>query len=328
VRFADTIPMSTYLVAFVVGPLVATEPVDVDGVPLRVVHVPGNENLTSFALDVGAFCLRLFADYYEIPYPGDKCDLIALPDFAAGAMENLGAITFREAVLLIDPDEATAAELQRVADVVAHELAHMWFGDLVTMKWWNGLWLNEAFATFMELAAVDEYRPEWKRWVAFTNERAAAFAVDSLASTRPIEFPVHSPEEAEGMFDVLTYQKGASVLRMLEQYLGHDGFRAGIRRYLRTHEYGNAETTELWDAIEEATGEPVRHIMGTPGSVPRCGHPILLVVGRPDRATGSACNCPRRFHASCPMNGARHRGALPLPGLVRRGPEPVAACCS
>jgi puromycin-sensitive aminopeptidase len=283
VRFADTIPMSTYLVAFVVGPLEATEPIDVDGTPLRVVHVPGKGHLAPFSIDVGAFALRLFAEYYEIPYPGDKVDFIALPDFAAGAMENLGAITYREAVLLVDPEAATQTELQRVADVVAHELAHMWFGDLVTMRWWNGLWLNEAFATFMELAAVDAYKPEWQRWVAFTNERAAAFAIDSLASTRPIEFPVRSPEEAEGMFDLLTYQKGASVLRMLEQYLGHDGFRAGIRRYLKAREYGNAETTDLWDAIEEATGEPVRRIMDT--WIFQGGHPIVSASADGDTLT-------------------------------------------
>jgi puromycin-sensitive aminopeptidase len=273
VRFADTIPMSTYLVAFVVGPLVATAPVDVDGVPLRVVHVPGKDHLAGYALEVGAFCLRWFADYYGIAYPGGKVDLIALPDFAAGAMENLGAITFREAVLLVDPDAVTQLELQRVADVVAHELAHMWFGDLVTMKWWNGLWLNEAFATFMELAAVDAFKPEWHRWVAFTTERAAAFAVDSLASTRPIEYPVRSPADAEGMFDVLTYQKGASVLRMLEQYLGTERFRAGIRRYLSARQFANAETTDLWDAIEEATGEPVRRIMDT--WIFQGGYPIV-----------------------------------------------------
>jgi puromycin-sensitive aminopeptidase len=275
VRFADTIPMSTYLVACVVGPLVATAAVDVDGIPLRVVHVPGKEHLAAYALEVAAFTIRLFADYYDIPYPSDKCDLIALPDFAAGAMENLGAITFREAVLLVDPAEATRAELQRVADVICHELAHMWFGDLVTMKWWNGLWLNEAFATFMEMAAVDAFKPDWQRWVAFTNERAGAFAIDSLASTRPIEFPVHSPEEAEGMFDTLTYEKGASVLRMLERYLGEDGFRAGIRRYLHAHEFGNAETTDLWDAIEEATGEPVRRIMDT--WIFQGGYPLVSV---------------------------------------------------
>ncbi len=275
VHFADTIPMSTYLVAFVVGPLEATEAVDVDGTPLRVIHQPGLAHLTPFALDVGAFCLRYFRDYYGIAYPGDKVDLIAIPDFAFGAMENLGAITFREAVLLIDPATASQSEVQRVADVVAHELAHMWFGDLVTMRWWNGLWLNEAFATFMEIAAVDAYRPEWKRWIAFSNERAAAFGVDSLASTRPIEYPVHSPQDAEGMFDVLTYQKGASVLRMLEQYLGHDAFRAGIRRYLDRHALANAETTDLWDALEEATGEPVRRIMDS--WILQAGFPLVSV---------------------------------------------------
>jgi puromycin-sensitive aminopeptidase len=309
VTFADTIPMSTYLVAFVVGPLEVTAAVDVDGVPLRVVHVPGKEQLTPFALEVGAFCLRWFSDWYGIPYPGDKCDLIALPDFAAGAMENLGAITFREAVLLIDPAQSTQVELQRVADVIAHELAHMWFGDLVTMKWWNGLWLNEAFATYMELAAVDAFRPEWQRWAAFTNERAAAFAVDSLASTRPIEYPVHSPADADGMFDVLTYQKGASVLRMLEQYLGLEGFRAGIRLYLRSREYGNAETTDLWDAIEEATGEPVRHIMDT--WIFQGGHPMVGVD-----AAGDELRIDQHVFRFLPA-GDEQRWAVPL--LVRAG---------
>ncbi|MBA2625459.1 MAG: M1 family peptidase, partial [Acidimicrobiia bacterium] len=289
VRFADTIPMSTYLVAFIVGPLEATGPVDVDGVPLRVVHVPGKGHLAPYALDVGAFCLRWFADYYGIAYPGGKVDLVALPDFAAGAMENLGAITFREAVLLVDPEAVTQLELQRVADVIAHELAHMWFGDLVTMKWWNGLWLNEAFATFMELAAIDAYKPEWHRWVAFTNERSAAFAVDSLASTRPIEYPVRSPADAEGMFDVLTYQKGASVLRMLEQYLGTEGFRSGIRRYLSARQFANAETTDLWDAIEEATGEPVRRIMDS--WIFQGGYPLIGV----EAAEGGVRLDQRRF---------------------------------
>ena len=309
VRFAETIPMSTYLVAFVVGPLVATEPVDVRGTPLRVVHVPGKEHLTAFALEVGQFCLQHFADWYDIPYPGDKCDLIALPDFAAGAMENLGAITFREAVLLIDPEEATQLELQRVADVVAHELAHMWFGDLVTMKWWNGLWLNEAFATFMELAAVDAFRPEWQRWVAFTTERAAAFAVDALESTRPIEYPVLSPHDADGMFDVLTYQKGGSVLRMLQQYLGEEGFRAGIRLYLRSREYGNAETTDLWDAIEEATGEPVRRIMDT--WIFQGGHPVVSVD-----ADGDQLRLEQRTFRYGPHDDA---STWAVPVLVRAG---------
>src|SRR5207244_13357000 len=189
-------------------------------------------------------------------YPGDKLDLIAIPDFASGGMENLGAITFRETALLVDENSASRAELERVADVVAHENAHMWFGDLVTMRWWNGLWLNEAFATFMEMHCVDSFRPEWQRWITFGLSREAAMATDGLANTRPIEFPVARPEEAEGMFDVLTYQKGCAVLRMLEQYLGAEPFRDGIRRYLGEHRYGNAETTDLWDAIEKTTGEP------------------------------------------------------------------------
>ena len=263
VAFADTMKMSTYLVAFVVGPLELTDPVDIGGAPLRVAHLPGKRDLTPFALECGAFALRWFAGYYDIPYPGDKCDLVAVPDFAFGAMENLGCITFREVLLLVDPDRATQPELQNVADVIDHELAHMWFGDLVTMKWWNGIWLNEAFATFMEMKCTDAFRPDWERWVSFGLARTAAFDIDALDSTRPIEFEVESPEDAEGMFDVLTYEKGAAVLRMLEQYLGEDEFRGGIRHYLATHEYANTETTDLWDAIEASTGEPVRQIMDT-----------------------------------------------------------------
>jgi puromycin-sensitive aminopeptidase len=261
IRFAPTIVMSTYLLAFVVGPLEMTEPVDVDGVPLRVVHVPGKAHLTGFALEVGAFALRYFADYFDVAYPGDKVDLVAIPDFAFGAMENLGCITFREVLLLIDPAQATQPELQRLTDVIAHELAHMWFGDLVTMSWWNGLWLNEAFASFMEMKCTDAFRPQWERWVDFGVARTAAFDVDSLAATRPIEFEVHSPQDAEGMFDILTYEKGAAVVRMLEQYLGEERFRDGIREYMRRHAFGNAETTDLWDAIEATVGEPVRRIM-------------------------------------------------------------------
>jgi puromycin-sensitive aminopeptidase len=263
VRFADTMVMSTYLVAFVVGPFEATDPVDVDGTPLRVVYPRGKGHLAAYALEVGEFCLRFFADYYAIGYPGDKLDLVAVPDFAFGAMENLGCVTFREVLLLVDPTSATQPELERLTDVIAHELAHMWFGDLVTMKWWNGIWLNEAFATFMEMLATDAFRPEWDRWSTFGLSRTMAFDVDGCYSTRPIEYPVVSPDDAEGMFDILTYEKGAAVVRMLEQYLGAEVFRDGIRQYLATHAYANTETTDLWDALETASGQPVRSMMDT-----------------------------------------------------------------
>ncbi|MGH9133268.1 MAG: M1 family metallopeptidase, partial [Ilumatobacteraceae bacterium] len=276
VRFADTMLMSTYLAAFVVGPLEATDPVDVDGVPLRVVHVPGKSHLTGFALDVGAFSLRWFQDYYGIPYPSDKVDLLALPDFAAGAMENLGCITFRESVLLVDQATATQHEQEVIADVVAHELAHMWFGDLVTMDWWNGIWLNEAFATFMEIAACDAYRPDWERWTSFGLERSVAFETDSLASTRSVEYEVRSPADCEGMFDVLTYQKGGALLRMLEQYLGAERFREGVNHYLRTHAYANTDTGDLWDAIEHTSGEPVRRLMDS--WIWQPGFPLITAV--------------------------------------------------
>jgi puromycin-sensitive aminopeptidase len=293
IRFAETMRMSTYLVAFIVGPLEVTDPVDVDGTPLRVAHPLGKAALASFALESGAFALRYFQDYFGLPYPGDKLDLVAVPDFAFGAMENLGCVTFRETALLVDLERATQPEVLRVADVIHHEIAHMWFGDLVTMKWWNGIWLNEAFATFMEMKCTDAFRPEWDRWTEFGISRSAAYDTDSLASTRPVEFEVVSPAEAEGMFDILTYEKGAAVVRMLEQYLGEDPFRAGIRRYMADHQYGNTETTDLWDAIEAATGEPVRQIMDS--WIFQGGHPVVSVSLVDDGRTVRLRQEPQRY---------------------------------
>jgi len=309
VRFGDTMPMSTYLAAFVVGPLEATEPVDVDGIPLRIVHQPGKGHLTDFALEVGAFCMRFFAEYYDIPYPAEKLDMVALPDFAQGAMENLGCITYRESLLLADRSKATQPELAAIADVIAHEIAHMWFGDLVTMRWWNGIWLNEAFATFMELVAVDAYRPDWERWSQFLRTRSLAFEIDALQSTRAIEFEVRSPDEASGMFETLTYTKGAAVLRMLEQYLGPERFRDGIRRYLDQHRFGNTETHDLWDAIEATTGEPVRRIMD--GWILKGGYPEVST----ELADGSVRLAQRRYV----LTGEAGDAAWDVPLLVRSG---------
>jgi puromycin-sensitive aminopeptidase len=314
VVFKDTIRMSTYLLAFIVGEFEATAPIDA-GTPLRVVHVPGKRQLAGYAEGIGAFSLKFFASYYGIPYPGDKLDLIAIPDFAAGAMENLGAITFRETALLADDKTASRAELERVADVVSHENAHMWFGDLVTMKWWNGIWLNEAFATFMEMLAVDAWKPEWRRWDSFGVSRAAAMAIDALKNTRSIEYTVLSPEDCRSMFDILTYEKGASVLRMLEQYLGAERFRKGIAGYLQKHEYANAETGDLWDALEEASGEPVRNMMDS--WIFQQGFPIVSVALTPD---GHGLKLSqRRFFYAPPASPEPQLWHIPV--MVRAGTD-------
>jgi puromycin-sensitive aminopeptidase len=308
IRFADTMTMSTYLVAFVVGPLALTDVVDADGVPTRVACRPGQEPLARFALDASAFSIGFFADYYAIDYPDAKVDHVALPDFAQGAMENLGCITYRETLLLADASTATQQELLDVAETVAHELAHMWFGDLVTMRWWNGIWLNEAFATFMSYLAIDAWRPDWKIWPTFARVRANALEVDALETTRPIEYPVSSPDDASGMFDTLTYTKGGAVLRMLQQWLGPERFRDGIRRYLRTHAYGNTETHDLWDALEAETGEPVRRIMDA--WIFQRGYPAIDV----SHAAGVVRFRQHRFGRS----GRGDATTWPVPLLVRQ----------
>jgi puromycin-sensitive aminopeptidase len=275
VSFSRTMVMSTYLVAFVVGPFEQTPALDVDGVPLRIVYPLGKGHLTDVARDAGAFALRFFSEYFAIDYPGDKLDMVAIPDFAFGAMENLGCVTYRESALLIDPQTGSQTEVQRIVEVIAHEIAHMWFGDLVTMEWWEGIWLNEAFATFMATLCTNAYKPEWKMWLSFGLDRDAAMQIDGLHTTRPIEYEVISPEDTRGMFDILTYEKGGSVLRMLEQYLGEDVFRDGIRQYLKSHSYANTVTTDLWDALEVASGQPVREMMNT--WILQGGHPMVTL---------------------------------------------------
>lgn len=290
VRFADTMKMSTYLVAFVVGPFEATDPVDVEGVPVRIITPRGKLGMSGFALECAAFVFRYLRDYYGIPYPGLKVDHVAIPDFAFGAMENLGCITYRETALLLDTTTASQSELLRVLDVIGHEMAHMWFGDLVTMEWWDGIWLNEAFASFMEYKATDAMRPKWKRWLAFAaGERPWAFGVDALQSTRPVEFEVRSPDEANEMFDALTYGKGSSLLRMIEQFIGEEAFRQGVGAYLRDHAYANTVTSDLWAGLNGASGQPVGEIMDT--WILQHGFPQLEV----DRVPGGVKVRQRRF---------------------------------
>ena len=263
-RFAKTMKMSPYLLAFIVGPFEATEPVEVRGTPIRIIVPRGNLHLTEVALENAVFCFEYLTDYYAIPYPGDKLDHIAIPDFAAGAMENVGLITYRDSYLIIERTKASQAELQRSVDVIAHEIAHQWFGNLVTLRWWEGAWLNEAFASFMEMKAVDAKHPEWKRYLDFVNAEVPwAMGTDQLRSTRPVEFEVNAPAEVDEMFDAITYGKGNAILRMIEQFIGEEEFRQGVGSYLNRHAYANTVTADLWEALEGATDQPVGKIMDT-----------------------------------------------------------------
>ena len=264
IRFAPTMKMSTYLLAFIVGPFEATEPTEVRGTPIRVIVPRGNLHLTATAMENAVFCFEYLSDYYGIGYPGDKLDHIAVPDFAAGAMENMGLITYRDSYLIVDREKASQAELQNCLDVIGHEIAHQWFGNLVTMAWWEGAWLNEAFASFMEFKATEAMRPEWKRWLSFSNDwKPWAMSTDQLVNTRPIEFEVNSPEEVDQMFDSITYGKGAAVLRMMEMFIGEESFRRGVTDYLSKHKHANTVTADLWEGLDGASEWPVSDIMST-----------------------------------------------------------------
>ena len=264
VRFAPTIRMSTYLLAFIAGEFETTETVEVRGTPIRVIVPKGSGHLSRVALANAVACFDYLSDYFGIPYAGDKLDHIAVPDFPSGAMENLGLITYRDTYVILDEDRANQAELQSCLDTIAHETSHQWFGNLVTMAWWEGIWLNEAFANLMEMKTTDSMRPEWKRWLAFANgEVPWAMSTDQLSSTRPVEFAVGAPEEADQMFDAITYGKGSAVLHMIDEFIGPDHFRAGVAAYLRKHEFGNTVTADLWEGLNGASDWPVSEIMDT-----------------------------------------------------------------
>ena len=276
VRFAETPVMSTYLLAFIVGDLVSIEADAANGTRMGIWTTPGKEDQAQFALDTSVKLLGYFNDYFGIPYPLPKLDHIAIPDFAAGAMENWGAITYRETALLVDPVNSSAGTRQRVAEVVAHEMAHMWFGDLVTMEWWDDLWLNESFASWMGTKAVDWLFPDWEMWTQFVNmDTNRALSLDGLKNSHPIEQEVKNPAEVSQLFDAISYSKGASVIRMLEQFLGPETFRQGLNRYLSNNMYANARTQDLWSALEEESGQPVTSIMDS--WVKQMGYPVLQV---------------------------------------------------
>ena len=265
IQFAPTPIMSTYLVAIVVGEFEYIESKTTDGNATVRVYAPhGKKEQGQFALEVATKALPYYSQYFKIDYPLPKMDLIAISDFAAGAMENWGLVTYRETCLLVDPNNTPAQRKEWVALVVAHELAHQWFGNLVTMEWWTHLWLNEGFATFIEHLCVDEIHPNYFIWKSFvTSTYARALALDALHNSHPIEVPVNNPSEIDEIFDDISYSKGASVIRMLYGYLGDDDFRKGMSLYLNRHKYQNTQTEDLWTALGEAASKPVREVMTT-----------------------------------------------------------------
>ncbi|KAF9189711.1 hypothetical protein BGZ51_009352 [Haplosporangium sp. Z 767] len=280
VYFEKTPVMSTYLVAFAVGDFEYIETTTTKlekPVVCRVYTLPGLVEQGRFALEITPRILEYFTEIFGIAYPLPKLDHISVPDFDAGAMENWGLITYRTVALLYDENTSAASYKEQVAYVVAHEIAHQWFGNLVTMEWWEHLWLNEGFATWVGTLAVDHLFPKWDTWSNFVvNEYQQGLSLDSLRSSHPIEVPVSDPHEIHQIFDAISYSKGASVIRMLSNWLTVDVFLAGIRRYLKKHEYKNATTDDLWNALSEESGVNVREFMNTWTRV--IGIPILNVT--------------------------------------------------
>ncbi len=279
VRFSTSPRMSSYLAAIAVGQFEYIEG-SADGIPIRIYSTPGKKQLDTFALEATENFVRYFDQYFGIKYPYGKLDLIGLPDFSAGAMENIALITSREALLQLDDQQASLGQRKAVAITISHEIAHQWFGDLVTMQWWDDIWLNEGFATWMEGKPVDAWKPEWN---AGLDEVSAgnilttlgALNVDSLATTRAIQQPAETPDQIQELFDGIAYGKTAAVLRMLEAYLGPENFRAGVNEYLKEHAYGNSTADDFWSTLARVSKKPVDTIM--PTFVKQPGVPMLSV---------------------------------------------------
>uniref|UniRef100_F1KUM7 Aminopeptidase n=1 Tax=Ascaris suum TaxID=6253 RepID=F1KUM7_ASCSU len=281
VKYATTPLMSTYLVAFAVGDLEYIEDQTKSGCRMRLYTVPGKKEQGRFALELGTKAIDWYNEWFGIVCPLPKIDLLAVPDFSMGAMENWGLATYREVAVLVDEAKSSTRQKSRVALVVAHELAHFWFGDLVTMKWWTDLWLKEGFASFMEYMFVGANYPEFKIWLHFVNdELAQGFSLDALKSSHPIEVEIDNPNELDEIYDSITYAKSNSINRMLCSYLGEETFQKGLRIYLDRFKYGNAVTADLWDAHSEASGQDVKTLMSS--WTKQMGFPLVSVTQRVD----------------------------------------------
>ena len=306
-RFKATRKLSSYLVALGAGDLVPSRVNRAGKVAVRTWTTPGKEGLTGFAQTVGRTAILRLERYFGRRYPFGKIDQIAVPNFEAGAMENAGMVTYRETALLQDPRTAPRAALKRVAEVIFHEDAHQWFGNLVTMKWWNDLWLNESFATWMSYKQMDGWKPGWRVWLDFNAGREEAFELDALDSTHPIYARVKKADDAR--FDVITYEKGAATLRMIESFVGEKQFRRGIRQYMKRFAYKNATADDLWRAVQDASDQPVMAIADR--WIKQSGFPLVEVGLGKD---GAVTLRQSRFFAA---PGKKGGGTWPVPLIIR-----------
>ncbi len=295
-RFAPTQPMASYLIALAIGQFASTSERTVNGVPLRIWALKGKEQLGAFALDITAQLLPFYEDYFAAPYHFGKLDNLGVPNFGAGAMENAGLIISQAVVLLLDEKAASRRQELTVAEVTAHEFAHMWFGDLVTMRWWDDLWLNEAFASWMSYHAIDTLRPQYRVWDEVQSGADAALEADALASSHPIYNPVATPRAVMENFDVITYQKGGAVLRMVHDFLGDEAFRAGLRSYMAEFAEGNATGADLWRHLQQASQQPVSKMMET--WILQAGHPLIEVSATDANGETRVQVSQRRFYSA------------------------------
>ena len=328
-KFATTPKMSSYLVAMAVGDFECLEGGS-EGVPIRVCATPGKRELGRLALGMAGEILTAYNRYYDIKYPFGKLDMVAIPDFAAGAMENTAAIFYRESDLLADSSTASLATRKNIASVIAHEMAHQWFGDLVTMRWWDDLWLNEGFASWMETKPLAGAHPEWHLDIDEAQSTQEALELDALATTRPVHSNAETPAEIEETFDAIAYQKGAAVLRMVEHYVGAEDFRKGVNAYLARHAYGNATSEDFWTAIAAASQKPVDKILSTFVNQP--GVPLLQVSLACDTSGHQLGLTAQRFSLQAPLDFARGRPSTSaaqwqIP-VCRKYPNIVGASCT
>ncbi|XP_060042237.1 glutamyl aminopeptidase isoform X2 [Erinaceus europaeus] len=277
--FQKSVPMSTYLVCFAVHQFAAVERQSNRGVPLKVYVQKEQSHTAQYAADITKIVFDYFEEYFDMNYALPKLDKIAIPDFGTGAMENWGLITYRETNLLYDPQESASSNKQRVASVVAHELVHQWFGNIVTMDWWEDLWLNEGFASFFEFLGVDHAEKDWQmRDQMLLEDVLPVQEDDSLMSSHPIVVTVSTPAEITSVFDGISYSKGASILRMLEDWITPEKFKLGCQIYLKKYKFMNAKTSHFWEALQEASGLPVKEVMDT--WTKQMGYPVLSVTGQ------------------------------------------------